>query len=145
MSIRLGLQKLVSSHLYEGARIEIIIQKITSTRTSVDRILQWCVNLNGIEDNEKKISRKSHLYRYVGWNNQRVSEILTGNYRTLMSVWIETLETALVLFTQIYRTKYGARIEITSRLSWKTCKNTSYVTERTRIEMTTTTVKRFYS
>ena len=29
-----------------------------------------------------------------------------------MSVWIETLGMALVLFAQIYRTKYGARIEI---------------------------------
>ena len=88
MSIRLGLQKLVSSHLYEGARIEIIIQKITSTRTSVDHILQWCVNLNGIEDNEKKYPES----------------------RTSTGVWVETLETALVLFAQIYRTKYGARI-----------------------------------
>lgn len=30
-----------------------------------------------------------------------------------MSVWIETLEMVLVLFAQIYRTKYGARIEMT--------------------------------
>lgn len=32
--------------------------------------------------------------------------------RTSTGVWIETLGMALVLFAQIYRTKYGARIEM---------------------------------
>lgn len=94
MSIRLGLQKLVSSHLYEGARIEIIIQKITSTRTSVDHILQWCVNLNGIEDNEKKYPES----------------------RTSTGAWIEIYLLADWKITNQNRTSHtGARIEINNK------------------------------
>lgn len=51
-----------------------------------------------------------------------------------MSVWIETLGMALVLFAQIYRTKYGARIEI-FLVFHQDLSLISHVIERARIEI----------
>ena len=52
-----------------------------------------------------------------------------------MSVWIETLGMVLVLFAQIYRTKYGARIEI-FLVFHQDLSLISHVIERAWIEIT---------